>query len=139
MSALEKVWSASAVQAMHKKPCKTISFGHKKFTFYLDRFSSEQELEKLFLKFLKQKLIWLIYGKRFVKGIFVLDITNGDLFANTQAQETLQDLGENSSTAQKGIAHLQFYPPFHLDIELWNLLKIIWFRIYAMVENGSFV
>ena len=37
---------------MHKKPCKTISVGLKKFTSYLDRLSVEQELEKLFLEFL---------------------------------------------------------------------------------------
>ena len=46
------MWSASAVQAMHKKTCKTISVGLKKFTSYLDRISVEQELEKLFLEFL---------------------------------------------------------------------------------------
>ena len=46
------MWSASAVPAMHKKPCKTISVGLKKFTSYLDRISVEQELEKLFLEFL---------------------------------------------------------------------------------------
>lgn len=53
-----KVWSASAVQVMHKKLCQTISFGLKKFASYLDRPSIEQELGKLFLEFLNhQKLI----------------------------------------------------------------------------------
>ena len=55
VSTLEKVWDASVAHAMHKKPGKTISFERKKFAPYLDRLSSDQELETLFLKFLKQK------------------------------------------------------------------------------------
>lgn len=57
VSALEKVWDASVAHAMQKKPGKTISFERKKFAPYLDRLSSDQELETLFLEFLKQKFI----------------------------------------------------------------------------------
>ena len=55
--ALEKVWNASVAHAMQKKPGKKISFERKKFAPYLDRLSSDQELETLFLEFLKQKFI----------------------------------------------------------------------------------
>lgn len=55
VSALKKVWNASVVHAMQKKPGKTISFERKKFAPYLDKLSSDQELETLFLEFLKQK------------------------------------------------------------------------------------
>lgn len=53
VSALEKVWNASVAHAMQKKLGKTISFERKKFAPYLDKLSSDQELETLFLKFFK--------------------------------------------------------------------------------------
>lgn len=57
VSVLEKVWNASVAHAIQKKPGKTISFERKKFSPYLDKLSSDQELETLFLEFLKQKFI----------------------------------------------------------------------------------
>ena len=37
-------------------PPKNISFNRKKFAPYLDKLGSDQELEKLFLEFLQEKM-----------------------------------------------------------------------------------
>ena len=52
---LGKAWNLiDAERLQHSKP-KTISFNRKKFAPYLSKVSSDQELEALFLEFLKAK------------------------------------------------------------------------------------
>ena len=52
---LGKAWNLIDAERLHRSTPKTISFNRKKFAPYLSKVSSDQELEALFLEFLKAK------------------------------------------------------------------------------------
>ena len=52
---LGKAWNLIDAERLQHSKSKTISFNRKKFAPYLSKISSDQELENLFLEFLKAK------------------------------------------------------------------------------------